>query len=129
MPPSGSLSVSEILVIILQKKFSENHDLNTGKILKSVDKFGLNMYTIEMTNAITPTRWFCNLYLHSQTETDSISLSDQEIVFPLESCASKLVLNIPIYVMIFEMLKLCNHAQPHTTKTLTFVKQSEVPIK
>ena len=80
------------------------------------------MYTIEMTNATTPASWVCNLYLHSQTKTDSNLHSDLEIVILLKSCASNSMLKIPTCVMIIEMLKFCNHDQPHTTKTLTFSK-------
>ena len=87
------------------------------------------MYTIEMTNDTSPASWFFNLYLHSQTETDTNLLSDLKIVILLKRSASNSVLNIPTHVMTIEILKVCNHDQPLTTKTLTFSNQSEVPIE
>ena len=80
-----------------------------------------------MTNA-TATSWFHILYIHSQNETDSNLLSRLEIAFLLDSGASIVVLNIPTYTMITQMLNVCNHDQHDTSRKLTIANQSETPI-
>ena len=49
---------------------------------------------------ITPTKWFRNMCIHSQNETDSNLPSGLEIAFPLDSGAFFLILNKATFVMI-----------------------------
>ena len=71
-----------------------------------------------MTNAITPTSWFCYRYFPSQIETDSNLSSRLETVFLLESGAFVSLQNVPICMMINRLFKVCNHIQHDTSKTI-----------
>ena len=59
-----------------------------------MDGFEVNMYTNEMNNAITTTRWFYNLFIHFENETIANLLSRPEIAFLLHSGAS---ISVPKY--------------------------------
>ena len=60
-PCSRYASTSRGFVNNVQPNSSENPDHYTRNFLKSKVKFGGNMYTTEMTNAITQTSGFYNL--------------------------------------------------------------------
>ena len=51
------------------------------------------------------------------------------MAFLLDSGASNSLLNIPTYMMVTQIISVCNHEQHITSKTLNFAFQSEVPIK
>ena len=107
----------------LETNFLENHDHYSEKFPMLKKKLEVNMYTTQMTTAITPTIWFHKHYLLSQSKSDSNLPSRLEIVFQSESGASIPVLIIPTYMMIIQRLNVCNHDQQDT---LTIAYHSEV---
>ena len=66
-----------------------------------------------MTSASTPTSWLYILYLHSQKETHSNSISSLQTDFLLDS-ATFPVPNIPTYLIITELFIVCNPDQHDT---------------
>ena len=99
------------------------------KFQRQKNKFEVNGKTTEMTNAITPTTWFYILYIHSEFETDSNIPSRLEIASLTHNGASILVLNIPVYMIIIQMLNVCHHDRKDTSKTLTSANQTDIPNK
>ena len=69
-----------------------------------------------MTDAITPTSWFYDLFTHSENTMDSVFLT-LEIVSLLASAATSLVVNIPRYMMITQMFIPSKHDQHDTSKS------------
>ena len=82
-----------------------------------------------MTIANSPISWLYVLFIHSQNETYSISLSRLKVADSLHSGASISVLIVPTYMMLTQPLKICTHDQHHTSETLTIESQSEIPVK
>ena len=94
-------------------------------------KVEVHMYhPTEMANTLTPTSWFCSLYLHtSERYNKSDYPSRLDFFFLLDSGASISVLNYPNYNTIE---KLPNMTNDNTTlkfsKTLTVANQTEDPL-
>ena len=82
-----------------------------------------------MTNAITPTSWFCNKFACSQKKSDPIFFSRVEIVFLLDSVETFSVPTFPTYMTITEMFNVCSRCKHGTSKRLTFGNLSEVLTK
>ena len=81
-----------------------------------------------ITNAITPSRWFFNLYI-SQSKTDTSTPSQLEILFLLDSGASISFLNLPTYTILAEEFLHCSsHIYPPPSKTITIANKAQVPI-
>ena len=87
------------------------------------------MHCTELTNATTPTSWFLKLYVHCQNETDSHLLSRLQIAFLLDSSASILVFHLPTYLMITQILNVCNRNYHDVSKTLAITNQCGVSVK
>ena len=74
--------------------------------------FEVHMYhPTAMANAVTPTTWFYNLYVHTPSSiTQRDNTSRLEIAFLLESGISFSVLNYPTYVTLTKLLDIIpNH--------------------
>ena len=82
----------------------------------SEDKFEGNVYTIEKTNALTPTSWFFNLYIHSENDANAKLPSRVEIAFRLDSGATISVFIAAILMVITQMCNVCNRNQLNASK-------------
>ena len=98
-------------------------------------KFEVHMYhPAAMANAVTPTSWFCTLYVYTPPSIiQKDNRSRLEIAFLLDSGALISVLNYPTYLTLTKLLDIRpNHTSDigphHTSKTLTVANQPEVPI-
>ena len=98
-------------------------------------KFEVHMYhPTAMANAVTPTSWFCTLYVHTPSSiVQRDNPSRLEIAFLLDSGASISVLNYPTYITLTKLLDIrSNHTSDvgptRNSKTLTVANQTEVPI-
>ena len=86
-------------------------------------------YPTEMANAVTPTSWFCSLYIHTpSTLIQRDNLSRLEILFLLDYGASISVLNYPIHFTIAKLINIKQNSTLNPSKTLTVANQTEVPI-
>ena len=98
-------------------------------------KFEVHMYhSRAMANAVTPTRWFYTLYVHTPSSiTQRDKPSRLEIAFLLDSGASISVLNYPTYITLTKLLDIRSKhnsgvGPTQNSKTLTVANQTEVPI-
>ena len=85
----------------------------------------------ETVNAVTPTSWFYlyTLYTHSQlNQTQRDFPTKLEVTFRLDSGASISVLKYPTFVTLAKVLFIKQSNTPNSSKTLTVVNQTEVPI-
>ena len=84
----------------------------------------------ETTNAITPTSWFYQLYVHTPHQKLDTCSSRLEILFLLDTGASISVLNLPTYTIITKHLNIIpqNKYTVQISKTLTVANPTEVHI-
>ena len=89
-------------------------------------KFEVHMYhPTAMANAVTPTSWFCTLYVLTPSSiVQRDNPSRLEIAFLLDSGASISVLNYPTYITLTKLLDIrSNHTSDvgptRNSKTLT----------
>ena len=83
----------------------------------------------EMANALTPTSWFYSLYTHATSNQNQRDyLSRLETSFLLDNGASISVSNHPTYITIAKLLGIEQNNPPNSSKTLTVVNQTEIPI-
>ena len=84
----------------------------------------------EIANTITPYSWFYPLYVHASETNGNISPSKLEILFLLDTGASKSVLNLPTFHVISKQLNINvpTDLQNKRAKNLTVANQTEVPI-
>ena len=99
------------------------------------NNFEVHMYhPAAMANAVTPTRWFYILYVHTPSSiVQRYNPSRLEIAFLLDSGASISVLKYPTYITLTKLLDIRpNHTSDvgptRNSKTLTVANQTEVPI-
>ena len=82
----------------------------------------------EMTYALASTSWFYSLYLHTpERYNDDDHPSRLEITFLLNSGASILVPNYPIYLTVAKLRNITfNNKTNHTSKTLTVANELKI---
>ena len=81
-----------------------------------------------ITNAITPSSWFFNLY-YSKSKNDNSTSSKLETLFLLDSGGSISALNLPTYTILAEKILHCSsEIHPSPSKTTTVANKAQVPI-
>ena len=84
----------------------------------------------ETANAIIPTSWFYQLYVHAPHQKLNTCSSRLKILFLLDTGASISVLNLPTYTILTKHLEIKsqNISTTQKSKTITVANQTEVPI-